>query len=246
MTARLSRSPGRPTRKFAVLINSKGAEATGRAHSMPYQVFEDAILSRLEEIDPHEILNGDHAPDETAPLAAELAQVDAELSEAAAFMDANGFSPTIGKRVAALEARKCDVAAQLLEARARAVHPASESWGEAQTLMQALASAPDPQEARLRLRSILRRLVEDMRVLIVRQRQECLIAVQIWFAGGKRHRDYLILHRQASGKRPQQVKAWSLADIAKVGKLDLRRPDHARRLEKVLAEMNLQILDPRP
>jgi hypothetical protein len=66
-------------------------------------------------------------------------------------------------------------------------------------------------------------------------------AAQVHFAGGK-HRDYLILHwpPKFNGKAKSKVAgAWwakSLSDVTAPGNLDLRNPEHARKLEKALIE----------
>jgi DNA invertase Pin-like site-specific DNA recombinase len=234
MTRRHLRSTNVPSK---ILVNKRGEQGTVRAYSIPYDVFETQILKRLREIDPHEILNGDHEPDDTATLAAELVGVEVELADAAAFMDEQGFSPTIGKRIAALEAKKADLAGKLAEARLSAAHPLSESWGEAQSLAEALATAPDPHDARLRLRSALRRIVEGMWLLVVPRGCVRLCAVQVWF--GKRQRDYLILHTPASYRRKAETAVLSQTFGVKVGEVDLRRRDHAAKLEKVLAAADL-------
>jgi DNA invertase Pin-like site-specific DNA recombinase len=237
MTQRLSRMRGKTLRQFSVLVNAKADKGQARSYSMPYDVFENAILELLLEIDPHEILNGDRPADETATLAAELVGVEAELAEAAAFMEAHGFSATIGKRIAALEAKKANLAEKLAEARLLAAHPLSESWGEAQSLAEALATAPDPQDARLRLRSALRRIVESMWLLVVPRGRDRLAAVQMWF--GKRQRDYLIFHRPASYHREAKTTVHSETFGVKPGDLDLRRRDQAARLERWLLETAL-------
>ncbi len=240
MTQRLSKSPGRPTRKFSVLINRRADEGDGRAYSLPYDGFERCVLSRLREIDAHEILNGDEGPDETLALAAELAGVEAELADAAAFMEANGFSATIGKRVNGLEGRKRDLAARLAEARLDAAHPLSESWGEAQTLADAIDNAADPRDARLRLRAALRRIVDSVWLLVVPRGLDRLAAVQIRFAGGERHRDYLLMYLPATPHREGRwCQPYSSADVAALSALDLREPAHAKRLEAVLLAADL-------
>lgn len=238
MTQRLSRSGGKTLRQYSVLVNVQGDDGRARAYSIPYDPFEEAVLSLLREIDPHEILNGDQGPDETVSLAGQLAGVEAELADASAFMDANGFSLTIGKRVAALEERKRELAAELAEARHRAAHPLSESWGEAQTLAAALKGAADPHDARLRLRAALRRIVESIWILVVPRGRDRLCAVQVWFAEGKgRHRDYLVMHRAAGNRRPESW--WARSSVAALGDLDLRKRADARELEKLLAAAEL-------
>ena len=243
MTQRLSRSPGRPTRKFQVLVNTEGDEGRARAYSIPYAPFEAKVLECLKEIDPHEILNGDGPPDETAGLARELVGVEAELADASAFMDSNGFSPTIGKRIADLEKHKEELAGRLADARHRSSHPLSESWGEAQSLADTLAAAPDPRDARLRLRSALRRVLSSAWVLIVPRGAARLAAVQLWFAESKKHRDYLIYYRPPTAKEKYVCDVRSFASFG-APTYDLRRPDHAAMLETDLGALDLSLFRP--
>jgi hypothetical protein len=158
-------------------------------------------------------------------------------------MDTNGFSPTIGRRVAALEARSKELAGKLQEAQQKATYPLSAAWGEAQTLVDALDAAADQVDARLRLRAALRRIVEGVWLLVVRRGWVRLCALQIWFKGGERHRDYLIYHRPdlGRGKNRESGCTWtkSFADVVKPGSLDLRDREHARRLEAVLMGVEL-------
>jgi DNA invertase Pin-like site-specific DNA recombinase len=242
MTQRLSRAPGKPTTKYAVLVNGNGDQCKTTGYSIPYLPFEDAILSRLREIDPHDILNGDSGPDETLVLGGQLADVESELAEATAFMDAHGFSPTIGKRVTELEGRQGDLAKRLAEAQHKAAHPLYATWGECQSLLKARDAAADPEDFRLRVRSILRRIVERMWLLIVPRGVVRLCAVQIDFAGGRR-RTYVIYYRQPQrpGGKPIPPKClpFSLSDVIDPGDIDLSSPADAGRLAKGLAALDL-------
>jgi DNA invertase Pin-like site-specific DNA recombinase len=235
MTQRLSRTGGKTTRKFQILVNGEGDQGRERGYSIPYLEFETAILNCLKEIRPHDILNGDHPPDETAALSRELGGVEAELADANTFMDANGFSVSIGKRVAALEARQADLAARLNEARHLAAHPLSESWGECQSLADAIAA--DPYDGRLRLRSSLRRIAEGMWLLVVPRGRVRLAAVQIHFTGG-RTRNYLIYFRAADRHHPGGCWKKDYADVG-TGPIDLRNRDQAARLAARLAAVPL-------
>src|SRR5262249_16179209 len=155
-------------------------------------------------VKPAEVLPpADDGPDEVTLLEAELKGVRAELAEASAFMDANGFSPTIGKRVKDLEDRVLALGADLEAARARAATPLDHSWREAKGLRETLEDAADPTDARLRLRAVLARIVDSIQLLVVGRGRDRIAAVQIWFAGQKKHRDYLIHHRPPrwNGKR---------------------------------------------
>jgi len=232
---------------YRVLQNFGSTRGEAPCRAFPLDVFEQAILSCLEEIDPHEILNGDAGPDESLLLSKEHAAVEAELAEIAAFMGANGFSATLGKRALDLEERKRQLAADLAEARPRAVHSLSESWGEFQSLAAALASATDQRDARLRLCSALRRIVESIHLLVVPRGRDRLCAVQVRFTPGERHRDYLIVHRAPRGNKHVHQEGswqtWSLADVEALGALDLRERDHAEALERKLLDLDLADLD---
>jgi DNA invertase Pin-like site-specific DNA recombinase len=225
------------------VINAAGFERHKPIVTFPLNTLERAILSCLREIDPHEILNGDSGPDETVELGKQFAAVEVELAEAAAFMEAHGFSATIGKRITGLEVKKRDLAEQLATARQKAAHPLSEIWGEAQTLIAALDAAPDPKDARLRLRAALRRMVESIYLLIVPRGADRLCAAQVWFAGG-RHRDYLVLSRPPKAGRcgwrvEGGYRAGSCADLAALGPRDLRRREDAKKVEYLLTVLDL-------
>jgi DNA invertase Pin-like site-specific DNA recombinase len=233
-----------------VLVNRNSVEGKAPARSFPFVTFERAVLSMLREVDPHAILNGDRAPDESLALAGQLAGVEADLAAMKDFMDkerqaGKPWSPTIGGQITDLEARQRELTERLAEARQRALHPLSESWGECQTLIEALDSAPDPEDARLRLQSILRRIVSSIQMLVVVRGTTRLCAAQIWFAPNDRQRSYLILHTPAksNGKARTEGGWWcrSLATVHDPAELDLRRPQDARQLESYLAkELDLE------
>jgi hypothetical protein len=225
-----------------VLINTNSAEGRAPCWSFPLATFEAAVLSCLKELDVHEILNGDQEPDETVALAGQLAGVEARIAELEAEL-LKGDVAALARVLRQLEERKRDLAADLAAAREKAAHPLSESWGEAQTLVDALGSAPDPADARVRLRSALRRIIDSGWLLVVPRGRDRLCALQLWFADCKRHRDYLILHRppKSNGKATVPGGWWvrSLASDAVPGGLDLRRSEHAARLERVLSSIDL-------
>jgi hypothetical protein len=163
--------------------------------SFPLDLFERAILSRLQEINPHDILNGENGPDETMVLSGELSNVETSIALIVKEMDEHGESPTLFQRLRRLEERQKQLSEKLNEARQKAAHPLSESWGETQSLLTALDNAPDPTEVRLRLRSALRRIVDSIRLLVVTRNHDRLAVAQVWFTGGEKCRTYFIIHR---------------------------------------------------
>jgi len=240
------RSPQDRKRGQAVLLNNGYKEGIATCRTFPLASFERAVLLCLAEIDPRDILIGNHGPDESLALAGALAQTEAKIAEIEAEL-LNGNVVALAKVLRQLEGQKEDLVVKLTEARQKAAHPLEECWGEAKSLLGALDSAADANDARLRLRSALRRIVESIWMLVVPRGANRLAAVQIWFVDGSRCRDYLILHRPAksNGKTQRIESEWSvrsLADIAKADKLDLRKRDHAARLEKALAAVEISDL----
>jgi hypothetical protein len=234
-TSRLSRGVMRK-----LLVTTASTQAQGACRSFPLPVFEAAVLSRLREIDPHEILNGDQRPDETLVLSGELARVDARIAELEAELE-RGDVAALARMLRRLEEQKGNLVKQLDAAREKAANQLSESWGEAQSLAEALNTAPDPQDARLRFRSALRRIADSMWLLVVPRNRDRLAAVQIWFAGAKRRRDYLIVNRATRSNGNATVPGgWSVRSFAtEAAGLDLWKPDHAKRLEKALLAVQL-------
>jgi DNA invertase Pin-like site-specific DNA recombinase len=218
MTSRHSRSPGRPVHTIQILINKNAEEGVARGWSFPYAPFEAAVLTALKEIDPRDVLDSSperRKSDSVADTATELAGVEAELASAAEYMAAAGFSPTIGKRVTDLEARKAEVSARLAELRQAAAVPVSAAWPDLKSLAAVLGSALDPRDARLRLRTAIRRTVSSMHVLIVPRGRDRLAALTLGFSDSTARRNVLIFYRPAAnpgGSSPSPAR-WAVRSI---------------------------------
>jgi len=200
-----------------VLFNATAHAGESNYYSFPFDPFEECLLRFLSEINPREVLGQDEGPDEVLELSAELAGVEARLAEVEGQLVEGGNITTLAKAARQLEAKKADLAARLGEARQKAAHPLSEGWGEAGSIITALNSAPDQREARLRLRAILRRVIDRIVLLVVPRGGDRLCVAQVEFqaeGGHGQRRDYLIVHRQAArnaaAARPAQTGARSL------------------------------------
>jgi DNA invertase Pin-like site-specific DNA recombinase len=234
-------------RAYRTLKNTAASDyAAGPKVSFPAAAFEQAVLQALSEVNPRDILPSNGGVDEAAALAAAHAAAVAELAEANAFMKVNGFSASIGRRVMELEGRIAELGPKLQAAQHHAAHPVSDAWGQYRGLWRTLEQAQDQADARLRLRTILRRIVAEIWLLVVGRGNDRLAAVQVYFVDGQRCRDYLIHYRRpfanGAARREGGWSALSFADTAVPGDLDLRKRDHARRLEKVLASIDLAAL----
>jgi hypothetical protein len=214
------------------------AHKTQGAASFPFDIFEKAVLSRLKEISPRDLLPVTSAEDEVLGLSGELKAIEEELVALRASIDLK-YDPELDDALRRKRIKKEKVAALLAQARVKVESPVAEAWGEAQTLLGLLDSAPDPDEARLRLRGVLRRVIESIWVLVVAKGRDRVAAVQIFFQDGVRHRSYLILHKPAKMNRSGGTPAaWWVKDFAaavRPGSCDFRNPADVNDLEQALA-----------
>lgn len=215
--------------------------------SFPVEVLERAVLSCLREIDPRDVLpRENHSGDEILQLTRKRGDLEKRIEKVKAqFLTEEDLAPLV-EVLRTLENKRQVTADQLAEANRKAVSPLSAVWAKFDSLLAALEAAPDPLEARVRLRSALRRMVDGVWCLFTRSGARRLAAVQLHFLGGAR-RDYLILYKPATGGavgvRPALWWTRSLADVAKTGPLDLRKRADANNLEAALLALDLQLLE---
>jgi DNA invertase Pin-like site-specific DNA recombinase len=225
----------------------KATQGVGKYVAFPFDVFERAVLSCLREIDPGEILpKKDRSGEKVLALSGKLQEVQDRITRIRAkLMEAPDIESVIDTLRELDENRKA-IEIQLLEARQEAASPLMEAWGQVRSLIDVLDSVPDPEETRVRLRAAIRRIVESVWLLVVRRGSTRLAAVQVWFAGDRKYRDYLILHKAAvatpEARKPSICRVRSLADVVKSGGMDLRDRKHAAALEKILAGVPLELL----
>jgi DNA invertase Pin-like site-specific DNA recombinase len=215
-----------------VLIPYKAHQGVPGTHrvSFPFRTFERAILRMLSEVNPDEV-TGDGNGHLLTVLEGELKRVKKELAQASEFMDSHGFSPTIGKRVTALEERQAELDKKVAEASRRNTNR-HVVWGEAKNLLAALDNAEDPDEVRLPLRSCLRNIIDSIWVVFTSRGADRLCVCQVWFAGGEKFRHYEILHRPAQGGAlaPRPGRWWvnSVRYYTQGEVIDLRKAEYAK------------------
>jgi DNA invertase Pin-like site-specific DNA recombinase len=221
--------------KFLVSSAALRHEPGAVAVPFSYPVFEAAVVKLLREIKAREVLGQPDAPDEVMVLAGKLRTVEDAIAALTKDLDEHGESPALFARLRQREGQRTQVAEQLAAARARAAHPLSETWGDLKAVLKAL----DDPEVRLRFRTCLRRLVEEVRVLVVRLgRQDRLAAVQLFFKDSPTRRAYGIRTHTHCGsgqhRRPVRSSLRSLAEVVGAGDIDLRRPADVAELEAIL------------
>jgi DNA invertase Pin-like site-specific DNA recombinase len=222
------------------MMTYRHAERGGSGVSFPATVFERLILGKLREIKPRAILPDDGGEAEAVlSLTGRVAELDAQLEKVQRKLEEHADLEPLVKAARSLADKRAAAVEALADAQRRAASPTAQAWGEYRTLLDVLDRADDEHDARTRLRSVLRRMVAQMTCLFTAQGQWRLAAVQVDFAGGNR-RSYLLVHRPrsrgAAAGQPAVAKVWSFSDaLPAVKSLDLRRPAHAERLAKVLA-----------
>jgi DNA invertase Pin-like site-specific DNA recombinase len=231
------------------LLNASSVEQKARAYTFPYAVFEKSVLELLCEIDPASILECADEPPDVAVVKKELEFVKNQQATLLAEM-AKGNIPAFAKVLRQLNEREEELKKQLRDLQTELALPAEQVWRDAKNLVELQEQADDLNDVRLRLRAALRRLVEEVWVLVVPKGRDRLAALQIFFrgdtAGEVRRRDYLIYFKAGLANAVMRRKAdsWcvSLASVAQPDDLDLRKPEHARQLEVLLSALDLEAL----
>jgi DNA invertase Pin-like site-specific DNA recombinase len=217
-----------------LLLSAKGISGRGRCYTFPYPIFEEAILDWLEELDPRDILPKEkEAPSKAEVLRARLANVRQDIARLKEDLKEQGYSKALSAVLREQEDAEEKVALKLQEELSRTVKPAARAWDELPGLVEMIKGAADPDDVRLRLRPVLRRVVEEAWVFIVKRGSYQLCFVQFFFSGGAR-REFAVVYQPKANRRPggwRPVSEWHKAGPEN---LDLRRRDHVKRMETFL------------
>jgi hypothetical protein len=227
-------------RKRYVYIAATGRDGwSDRGATFDYATLENAVLSALRELRPGDVTGepakADDKQAEVIRLSARVLDLDDRIERTRQrARTANDFDVLLDL-IVELQAERRQVAESLADLQREETSSRPASLGEAHSLIDLLARAAPEQreELRRRLKTRIRQLVSEMRVLIVcRGRRDRVAAVQLFFAGGA-CRNYLVAHR--AGSRSAASNAWP----HEVGQLDLRQSNHAARLEAALLRVDV-------
>jgi DNA invertase Pin-like site-specific DNA recombinase len=205
---------GRPgsRSKARVLVSADSMEGRAATVSFPYDVFEEELLRHLAEIDTAEVF-GNGLTSRVAELETQLAGVKARRAEVqAALEDPDGEgAAALARTDARLEEREAELTRQLAEERRKQANPPAAALAEAQALMgrpvgvgRLLVGAAKMEEARDRLRVLLRNAIEAVWVVAVAKGVYRLAHVRVIFREGG-HRNYTMFVRGAGNGRERQV-----------------------------------------
>ncbi len=231
---------GKTRQRARVLVSASSMEGRTPSVSFPAAVFEEAVLSKLDEIDPADVI-GEEPAGESVELTSELTVMEhrrQQIEEQLAGTD--GDVAALARVLRTVDEKCQDLRRRRDEAKRKESRPRGEAWAEMKTLLKLAQDEP----TRLRLRDLLRATIEDVWVLTVAipGRSRRLAAVQINFVDGAR-RDYLIRYTAAGNGRPGGWEAtslrWEGSDKADGKELDLRRNEDTDELASILAAFDI-------
>jgi DNA invertase Pin-like site-specific DNA recombinase len=187
--------------------------------SFPLEPFERAMFKTILEIDPREILpGGSEGQDKVLSLSGRLAAVEGKIAELTDALE-EGDVAAVVKLLRKKEEEQRQLAAELAAARQEASSPKVEAWANCQSLISVLDTAQDVTDARLRLRSVVGRILSKIVVLFVGHRKWRLAFVQIHFADSHAFREVVIRYHGGyntfQGVRPErlEVDTWKVRPI---------------------------------
>jgi DNA invertase Pin-like site-specific DNA recombinase len=216
-----------------VLINNAGYAGRAKVQTFPYLIFEEAILGQLAEVNPADVLPRAETdkPSRVLVLRAKLKNIRVDIADLQADLT-KGYSKALAAVLRDKEREEEKVAGQLQDELAKAARPAERAWEQLPSLVEQIRKEGDT--ARLRIRPVLRVIVEEVRVLLVKRGARVIAAVQFFFPGGAR-RFYAVLHSPACRNRPGYWRCLDLADLTRSGPFDLRCQADARDMESALS-----------
>lgn len=194
---------GTEAKPALMLISARGREGReARSYTFPYHLLERSVLNLLRELKVKDLLPADAsaAPSRADELRVRLANLRNDLAALKTDLS-KGYSRALSDVLRSTEEAEERAANDLQDELERTAKPLSRSWEELPTLADAIENAPDPEAARLKLRPLLRALVESGHMLIVKRGAWQAAVLQFHFVGGEQ-RSYFVAHRLAANQRP--------------------------------------------
>jgi DNA invertase Pin-like site-specific DNA recombinase len=205
-------TPG--SKQSRALVNRSAVEGGTKGHSFPAVPFEAAVLDALREVSPRDILPPENGGvDHVLVLSGKLTENEGRSAAIEAELLQGGEVTALSRVLRQLEAEHKALTEQLASAKQKKASPLGEAWMDFKSVVEALEAAPDRDEARIRLRSALRRAVENIYCLFTGRGAVRVAAVEVWFTGGKR-RCYVLFTEPPRGRRgmpSRPGKTWWLA-----------------------------------
>lgn len=210
--------------------------------TFPYPVLEAAVLRLLKELKASDVLPpAAGGVDEVAHWSGRLQDIEHRIAKLTAAMKGDGDFDLGLRLLRDLGSEKQDAAAKLEKARAERATNEVEVLGATQSLIGLLAEAEGDELLALRtkIKARVAQLISEARVLIVPGGRARSAAVQLWFRGSDRRRDFVIAYTPGDRHAAADWEAASFAEAGLPGDLDLRDRGHVKRLKAMLAAAEL-------
>jgi len=227
-----ARATWRGTRNRRILLNYEADQGRAKMASFPFEVFEQELLDRLQEV-PASVLDPEtQQADDVSTLAASRDEKEARLSSIRdAMKESKREIKTLALAAEELEDEIADLTKQIDKAAIKADFSQASVWGEGQSLMQRLneGSESEQMEKRLRLRSVLRRSIHSIYLVVTRLKGKTdrVCIAQAFFLHSKKTRSYVIWYRRPCRMRPEEGR--KTLDWLE-GRVDLRNRSEAKRV----------------
>jgi DNA invertase Pin-like site-specific DNA recombinase len=222
-----------------ILLPVQSRTTTGEKWvSFLLEPFERMLVGKLAEVKAEDIGPATGALARVEELAGKLAEVESLRDKWRAKMDNPDLVDAVAEKLAELGAKGKTLSAELDDARREVTTPAGEALREARSARLDLAD----DDARLRYRSAIRRVVSEVRVLLMPGRglrETRVAAAQVWFKGGA-CRSYVLAYRvrkNRTGHTEVEPAAFSFADAGASEGADLRTTGGVETVEKFLRKL---------
>jgi hypothetical protein len=222
-----------------ILINTRGNEGRSKSYTFPYPIFEERVLKMIREVDPTSVLP------RTSPVVSRVDALRAELKntrEDIAHLQADlkaGYSKALAEVLRSREADEERVANELQDELVRTTLPLARAWDELPTLIDLIRGADDPDRARLKVRTVLRAVIESAILLIVPRKSWRFAFLQLAYVGGA-VRHYLIAHQAAAYRRAGAT--YHKSEVFNPAPYDIHKPADLKMVEKLLARLDVSKL----
>jgi DNA invertase Pin-like site-specific DNA recombinase len=189
-----------------VLVASSAVEGRGKYVSFPLIPFETEVLEHLHEIKPSDVLDWDGPTEKRNGLQKQLESIGQEVAQLKADLDRHGYSPALADHLRKREGLYATIRAELDSLEALAAHPAERDFAELKQFVNEMGhgvvtDTNNPEGARIRLASIIARLVESAWLSIKPQGDGLVCEVSINLRSGSR-RGLVIEYQRGKRQRP--------------------------------------------
>jgi DNA invertase Pin-like site-specific DNA recombinase len=227
---------GTTRRKHRALVPSRSMEGAAPCLGFSHDVFEQAILKLLKELNPADVI-GKEPESESANVAADLAAKELRVKQIEAELIGDGDDiPALVRVVRSLNAECNDLRKKLSQSRRSESSSQSAAWTETMTLIDV---AKD-ESHRLRLRDLLRTVIDEILIVIVKRRSHRFCACQVLFRAGTK-RDFLIWTQASYGHKRSWL-AGSFPGNFGSTQLDFRNQRHVKNLTDTLQKIDVDLL----